>query len=224
MVPIRPSRLASAGLVFLLACSACVRPAEEPTTGPSPSGAGGDSDNGDGPKPYAEVVTEEAVTDSGMVHVHRVDDKILFEIPNDVLGREILLVTRTVRVPTGMGYGGGKLNTQVLRWEKNGGDEERIFLRVVTHVNVADDSLPVFEAVRNANFETILHAFDIEAFNEDTTTVVIDVSSLFESDIPMLGLRQSFRDQYRVRSLDSNRSYVVSVKSFDSAKTSFSVG
>ena len=218
MVPIRPSRLASAGLVFLLAGSGCVRPAEEPGTGPSPSsargGAGSSSDDGDGPKPYVEVVTEEAVTDSGMVHVHRVDDKILFEIPNDVLGREILLVTRTVRVPTGMGYGGGKLNTQVLRWEKNGGDEERIFLRVVTHVNVADDSLPVFEAVRNANFETILHAFDIEAFNEDTTTVVIDVSSLFESDIPMLGLRQSFRDQYRVRSLDSNRSYVVSVKSF----------
>ena len=71
-----------------------------------------------------------------------------------------------------------------------------------------------FQAVRNANFETILHAFDVEAYNEDTTSVVIDATSLFTTDIPMLGLRQSFRDQYRIRSLDSNRTYIEWVKSF----------
>ena len=199
-------------LILLLAASGCVRPFARPSAGPSASG--GDGGDDDGPAPYAEVVTEEAVTDSGMVHVHRVDDQILFEIPNDLLEREILLVTRTASVPDGMGYGGQKLNTQVVRWERNGSNDERIFLRVVTHANVAEEALPVARAVRSANFEAILRAFDIEALNDDSTSVVIDATPLFESDIPMLGLRQSFRDQYRIRSLDSDRTYVDWVKSF----------
>lgn len=219
-IPIRTRHFVTLCLGLFVAFSACVRPAQGPETGPSPGNGesgkpgsrGGAEDNQ--PKPYAEVITEDAVTDSGMVHVHRIDEKVLFEIPDDLLDREILLVTRTARVPTGFGYGGSKLNTQTLRWEKNGTDDERIFLRVVTYENVADDSLPVFQAVRNANFETILHAFDVEAYNEDTTSVVIDATSLFTTDIPMLGLRQSFRDQYRIRSLDSNRTYIEWVKSF----------
>ena len=207
-------------LSLLIVATGCIRPFARPAPGPSASGGGGPgarSGGGaddDGPEPYSEVVTEEAVTDSGMVHVHRVDDKWLFEIPEEILGREILLVSRLASVPEGMGYGGQKANTQVLRWERNGPDDERIFLRVVRHTNVADEALPVARAVRGANFEPILRAFDIEALNDDSTSVVIDATPLFESDTPMLGLSQSRRDAYRVRSLDSNRTYVDWIKSF----------
>ena len=208
-------------LALLLASSACIRPFARPAPGPSASGGGsggpggrGGGDDDDGPAPYSEVVTEEAVTDSGMVHVHHVDDEVLFEIPNDLLDREILLVTRIASVPDGMGYGGQKANTQVVRWERNGREDEQIFLRVVRHTNVAEEALPVARAVRSANFEPIVRAFDIEALNEDSTSVVIDATPLFESDIPMLGLSQFRREAYRVRSLDSNRTYIEWVKSF----------
>jgi len=207
-------------LSLLIVATGCIRPFARPAPGPSASGGGGPGARGgggaddDGPEPYSEVVTEEAVTDSGMVHVHRVDDKWLFEIPEEILGREILLVSRLASVPEGMGYGGQKANTQVLRWERNGPNDERIFLRVVRHTNVADEALPVARAVRGANFEPILRAFDIEALNDDSTSVVIDATPLFESDTPMLGLSQSRRDAYRVRSLDSNRTYVDWIKSF----------
>ena len=42
------------------------------------------------PKPYAEVVTASAKTDSGMFIVHRVDEKLYFEIPDSLLGRDVL--------------------------------------------------------------------------------------------------------------------------------------
>ena len=210
-------------LSLLVVASGCIRPFARPAAGPSasggggpggPGGRGGSGEDDDGPAPYSEVVTEEAVTDSGMVHVHKVDDEYLFEIPEEILGREILLVTRVASVPDGMGYGGQKANTQVIRWERNGPDDERIFLRVVRYANVADEALPVSRAVRGANFEPILRAFDIEALNDDSTSVVIDATPLFESDIPMLGLSQFRRDAYRVRSLDSDRTYIDWVKSF----------
>jgi len=215
----RSAGACGAVLAFLtLALAACVPP-RSPATGPSPGttptrgpgGGGARGGDSEGPKPYRDVVTSEAVTDSGMVQIHHVEDRYLFEIPNAILDREILLVTRTARVPEGMGYGGLELNTQTFRWEKDG---DRIFMRILSHTNVADDSLPIFEAVRNANFGPIIQAFDIEAYNEDSTAVVVDATPLFLTDVPMLGLRQSFRDQYRVRSLDTSRSTIDQAKSF----------
>ena len=184
-------------LAVCSAITACIPPRSTPS-GPTPgAGGGGRRPAGpegrrgrpsEGPRPYAEVVTEEAVTDSGLVQVHHIDDTYLFEIPNEILGREILLVSRTARVPEGMGYGGLKLNTQSFRWEKR---DDRIFMRIMSHTNVADDSLPVFQAVRNANFGPILKSFDIEAYNEDSTSVVIDATPLFAKDVPILGLRRA---------------------------------
>ncbi len=212
-----PRPLLALAIIAVSSVSGCVAP-RPAATGPNPGAANGsarggqDAESSDGPQPYADVVTAEAVTDSGMVHIHRVDDTYLFELPNEILDREILLVSRTARVPAGMGYGGLKLNTQTFRWEKVEGD--KIFMRVLSHTNVADDSLPIFEAVRSANFGPVLFAFDIEAYNDDSTSVVIDATPLFATDVPMLGLRQSFRDQYRVRQLDANRSTIEHAKSF----------
>jgi len=213
-------RSCTLSIVFCSLLAACIPPRHAPS-GPTPGvvargensarSRGGRGGPSEGPKPYSEVVTDKAVTDSGLVQVHHIDDTYLFEIPNEILDREILLVSRTARVPEGMGYGGLKLNTQSFRWEKHG---DRVLMRIVSHTNVADDSLPIFEAVRNANFGPILKSFEIEAYNDDSTSVVIDATPLFAKDVPMLGLPQSFRDQYRVRSLDESRSTIDEVKSF----------
>lgn len=207
------ARALSSLAALTVGLAACIAP-RGPSAGPSPRDARGPrSDQEEGPKAYDEVVTEEAVTDSGLFHVHRVDGKLLFEIPDSILGREILLVSRTARTPTDLGYGGLKTNTQTLRWQERE-DEDQVLLRVVSHENVAADSLPIYEAVRNANFEPILKAFDVAAYNEDSTSAVIDVTDLFAKDEPMLGLGRGPRDVYRIRSLDESRSYVAWAKSF----------
>jgi len=47
-----------------------------------------------GPKPYKEVITDKAITRRGMFIVHKVDEKYYFELPNKLLGRDILVVNR----------------------------------------------------------------------------------------------------------------------------------
>ncbi len=206
-------------LVFLT--SACIAPRQGPSeTGPQaarqgtggPGGPGARGDQDQEKKPYSDVVTAEAVTDSGLFIVHRVDEKLLFEIPRPILGREILLVSRTASTATGLGYGGIKTNTQTLRWEEN--HDDQILLRIVSHVNVADDSLPIYEAVRSSNFEPIVRSFAIQAENEDSTNVVIDATDLFTKDVPMIGLSTSSREAFRVRSLDESRTFIEWAKSF----------
>jgi len=90
--------------------------------------------------PYSKVITKKAKTDEGLFKVHSLDDKYFYEIPDSLLGREMLMVTRIAKTASGIGFGGGKQNTQVLRWEKKG---KKVLLRVVSHQIVAADSLPV---------------------------------------------------------------------------------
>ncbi len=162
-------------------------------------------------QPYGKVVTKDMKTDEGLFKVHSKDAKYLFEIPDSLMEREMLMVTRIAKTASGIGFGGGKTNTQVLRWQRKG---KKILLRVVSHTVVADTVLPVHEAVVNSNFEPVLASFPIKAFNKDTTGVVIDATTLLTTDIKPLGFPQFYRTRYRVTRMDKTRSYVERVSSY----------
>ena len=164
---------------------------------------------------YADVITARARTDSGLFHVHTVGDRLFYEMPDSMLGREMLLMTSIAGAPAGLsGFltAGSVITEQVLRWERRG---DRIILRKLNYDNVANDSLPVSRSVRSNNFEPILQVFDIRAENVDSTTVVIDVTELFKEDVPAIsGLTNTQRTTFRVRRLDPRRSLIDYARSY----------
>ena len=162
-------------------------------------------------QPYGKVVTKKHKTDEGLFKVHSKDNSYLFEIPDSLLNREMLMVTRIAKTAAGIGFGGGKTNTQVLRWEKK---QKKILLRVVSHSIVADTVLPVHEAVVNSNFEPILFSFPIKAFSKDSTATVIDATTLFSTDVKPLGFPQFRRRGYQITRMDKSRSYIERVSSY----------
>ncbi|MGW8123344.1 zinc-dependent metalloprotease [Roseivirga echinicomitans] len=163
------------------------------------------------PKPYDEVITKDAVTDNGLFKVHKIDDKYFFEIPNDLLGRDMLMVSRIAKTASGIGFGGGKTSTLMLRWERF---ENKILLKIISTQVTAADSLPISEAVRNSNLDPILASFQVEAISKDGNGTVIDATPLLTSDIKPLGFPQFYRTQYKVSRMDSDRSYVTRVNSY----------
>jgi len=199
---------------FASGCSALKKGSSSADSGASTDSAsdGEDKDKDkDAIKAYDDVIKEDFAKDEGLFTVHRDDQTLYYEIPNDLLGTELLLVTRIAKTADNIGYGGEKANTQVVRWERI---DDTIMLRVVAHQNVASEEDPIFRAVQNSNFEPIIKAFEIKAYNEDTTGVVIDVSSLFTSDVPSLGLQRRRRTTYGVRRVDADRTYLVSANSY----------
>jgi hypothetical protein len=203
-------------LVAAVSINACSK--GQAQTQPSPQGTGRPGQASPGVKPYKEVITAKAVSDSGLFVVHKIDDKFYYEIPMGLLDKEMLLVSRRARTAQNIGYGGMKNNTQSVRWQKH---DNKVLLRVVSYQNVASDSLPIYEAVVNSNFEPIVMAFDIAAFNikadsaaADTVAAVIEVTDLFTTDVPLLGLNSGTREQYRVRTLDKNRTFIDWAKSY----------
>ena len=162
-------------------------------------------------QPYKKVITKDAVTDKGLFDVHRIDEKYFYEIPDSIFDREMLMVTRIAKTAAGLGFGGGKVNTQVLRWQRKG---KKIMLRVVSHNVHAADSLPVSEAVHNSNFEPVLYTFPIKAIGKDSITTVIEVTDLFGKDVKSLGLPQFYRSRYAASRLDGSKSFIETVKSY----------
>ena len=164
-------------------------------------------------KPYGKIITKDAKTDEGLFTVHQVKDKYYFEIPDSLFNREMLMVTRIAKTAAGMGFGGGKQNEQVLRWQKNG---KKVNLRVVSYRVYAADSLPVHEAVENSNFEPVLHSFDIKTKKKDSikNTTVIRVDDFFNGDVKPLSINQSYRKRYKISRLDKDRSYLDTLRSY----------
>jgi hypothetical protein len=162
--------------------------------------------NRNGLKPYDEVITEEAESDDGVFTVHRLDDKVFYEIPEAELGREFLWVSRIARTSEGVGYGGQALGNRVVKWERHG---DRVLLKSVSYAIVAGADRPIAQAVEAANNDAIIKAFDIEALSE-TGAPVIDVTSLFNMEVPEF----SARSRLQARGFARDRSFVESVTAF----------
>jgi len=168
-----------------------------------------------GPRPYAQVITPRAHTEKGGVTVHKVDDRYFFEVPDSLMGRDFLMVTRVSGVPAGAGgfqSAGSSLNERMVRWERA---TDRVLLKSIGHDAVADDSLPIAKSVAQNNYAPIIGAFPIAAFARDSNAYVIDVTDFFNTDNPATsGLGANQRRTYGVRRFDPARSYISGVRGF----------
>mgnify|MGYP006278726141 CR=1 FL=1 len=165
-------------------------------------------------KSFTDVVPEDATTDEGLITTHRTEDALYFGIPDSLMGREILTVSRVSKTQEGfLGVfvgGGFKVNTQVFRWERKG---DQLLLRVASYEKSADEEDPVFQAVQNSSFEPIIKSFDIKSPNRDSTGVLINAKSLF-TDTEAFGIPRQYRQIYQARRIDNSRTYLSGVESF----------
>jgi hypothetical protein len=164
-----------------------------------------------GPKSYKEVITPKAKSKEGLFKVHQIDNKYFYEIPDSLLGRDMLMVVRIAKTADGIGYGGENTNNLMVRWEKN---QDDILLKVVSVNNYAADSLPIAMAVKASNLEPILQRFDIKSRATDSTGTVIEATDLFSKDNQALGLQRNRRTEYKVSRLDNERSYISYIHSY----------
>ncbi|MDQ2890688.1 MAG: zinc-dependent metalloprotease [Gemmatimonadota bacterium] len=163
------------------------------------------------PRPYSRVITAAAKTRRGLFAVHRVGDKLYFEIPRRELNKDMLLVGRYARAaaadpnsPTGgFGeYGGDQFGERTLNWERNG---NRVILRSPSFAITADTSLAVYRAVQSSNYAPIVAVFNVEAYGPDSAAV-IDVTRLYTTSVPEFAAIRG--------TIDERRSYVESAIAF----------
>jgi hypothetical protein len=167
------------------------------------------------PRAFRDVVPAAAATDSGFIIVHRTDDRLFFEIPDSVQGRELLLISRWAGVPPNFGGftpAGMSAQEQVVVWERTG---NRMLLRKRSYDEVAADTTPIYMSVAVNNLAPIVASFPVAAHGPAGGTAVIDVTDFFRNDTPAIsGLRPAQRRQFGVRRLDPDRSFITFARAF----------
>jgi len=177
-----------------------------------------------GAKPYNTVITKNARTSTGFFTVHKIEEKYFFEIPDSILGRDILVVSRLAKAGADMrssgsmaGYAGDQINENVIRFEKGPGN--RLFIRDISYSeHSADSTQPMYRAVVNSNIQPIVSALDIKAYHKDSVSgvnsIVIEITDLLNGDNDIFFFATRAKTAFKVAAYQPDKSYLLEVKTF----------
>mgnify|MGYP000421854964 FL=1 len=155
-----------------------------------------------------------AVTKDGLFKIHTIKEKIYFEIPNEVLGKDLLIVNKISSVPAQINNAGINkginYENKLIRFykdEKNNKVWAKTFDPKIS-VNKKDN---IARSVQDNYVESIIEGFEIKTYGKDSA-VVVQVNNVFN------GTSKSFNNLFdnigmggSVRTKDS---YIEEVKSF----------
>jgi len=159
---------------------------------------------------YASVVPPSAETGEGLFHVHQVDGRLLFEIPDSILGRDMLIMSRFDKTQDGFSQVGAMMAPNLLvRWERR---DDRIMIRGPSYSITADPADRVHRSVENSTFPSVIAALPIQARGSGTS--VVDVTDLYLGDHPPFSMPQNQRSSLQVRSHDRDRSWLEFARTF----------
>ncbi len=156
--------------------------------------------SGDDPKPYDEVITEDAITREGLFTTHRIGDDLFFEIPASELEREMLLIARPVENSAASGFFGGGPRL-IVQWERQG---NRVILREKSYDVTAEPDSAIHRQVAGMRKGPVIAAFDVAAYGPDSAAVV-DVTELYTTPNVRMG---------SIEGLQRDRSWIEQAWSF----------
>ena len=169
--------------------------------------------------PYEKLFKGKASeTVKGLLTIHKMDDKVYFEIPLGLLNRDMLLGS-TISETTSNWFGSvGEKPTDPLHVVFTRTDSIISLRQVNTSYETDVESLK--QRIAESSRPAVMHNFGILAYNLDSTAVVVDVSEFFLSDneqippfspyAPILG-----QGRWIVKEFKKDKSQLGRVKAFD---------
>ncbi len=164
-------------------------------------------------KKYSEVITKDMHTSKGFITVHSKEDDYYFEVPFSLFGKDILIVNRVAEASVDMRNGiwglvGDDVGQGVYRFEKGRGN--KLFLRRISFSEYTGDSTkPMYASVQKNNLQAIAAVFPIVAYNQDSTSAVLNMGEFLNSDNDILYFsKQAFKDRAGMGAQQNDRSYI----------------
>ncbi len=169
---------------------------------------------------YDKLFKEKHDIAKGMFTLHKMKEKIYFEIPLKMLGRDMLIAsTVTETSDNGNGIVGGKSDPIHITFTKSGNN---IQLRRISSDVITDNPLSgIAKAIEKSKTGSVMKNFKIEAYTNDSTAVVVEMTSFFAgenkdlSPFDKYSSYTSFAGLKRTESFQQDRSFPGSIKSFD---------
>jgi hypothetical protein len=173
------------------------------------------------PKPYKEVITANAITSKGLFTIHKIEERYYFEIPDSLLGKDLLTVNRISKAAAGnrpfngnLGLAGDEIGENVIQFIKSRND--KIFFKRISFQEISNDSSAngMYRSVQNSNLQPIVASFDIKAIGPDSLSSVIDVTDFLNNDNDILFFNAGLKKVYALGTIQPDKSYTQSMLSF----------
>lgn len=170
-------------------------------------------------KEYKELL-KDAKTQDGLFKIHQVKGKYYFEIPINIVGKDILISSRVSKVSTPVNIVAGRMPREPIMISFDYDTiQKKVYLLQKSIEYLVDKDSEIYSSYQNNHIDAIWKSFKIEAFNEDSTSMVVNFDKLFLSNEkvfnPFVGSAGGAGGMLEFTgSLDSDKSKIVAIKPF----------
>jgi hypothetical protein len=168
---------------------------------------------------YDKLFKEKHEKAEGMFTLHKVKEKVYFEIPLEMMGRDMLIASTVTETSNNAnGIVGAKPNPLHITFSKTG---ERVQLRRMhTGVITDNESSNIADAIKRSSIGSVMESMKIEAYNSDSSAVVVDMTSYFVGDnkeltpFDMYSQYTMFNGLKRTETFQQDKSFLEEIKAF----------
>ena len=163
--------------------------------------------------PYEKLIKEGGSIQKGLFTVRHIKDDWYLEVPDSLLGRMLLAVTRFTSTPQGFKmFSGEEVNRSAIYLEQYG--EKTIFLREYVQSQYAKPDDRIAISLKQSTADPIVAKFEVIGRNSDTGGQLINVSKFLLTDNKVSGFTSSDRTILSIGSIQTDRTFIDTIKTY----------
>ena len=163
--------------------------------------------------PYHKVVKEGGSVREGLFTVRHIKDDWYFEVPDELLGRMLLAVTRFTSVPQDFRmFSGEEVNRSAIYLEQY--NDKAIFLREYVQSSFADSKDRIAISLKQSTVDPIVYKFEVIGRNPNTKAQLINVTKWIMSENKVTSFTNSDRTSLSLGGLMNDRTFIDSIKTY----------
>ena len=167
----------------------------------------------DDKSPYAKLMKEGGSMREGLFTVRHIKADWYLEVPDSLVGRLMLAVTRFASVPQGFKLiSGEEVNRSAIYLEQHG--EKTLLMREYVRSQFARANDRIATSLERSVADPIIYKFDVIGRNPQTQAQLINITKWLMSDNKVTSFSASDRTIVGVGALQNDRSFVDTIKTY----------
>jgi len=163
--------------------------------------------------PYLKIVKEGGSVREGLFAVRHIKDDWYLEVPDSLLGRMMLAVTRFTSVPQEFKMvTGEEVNRSAVYFEQYG--EKTIFLREYVQSQYAKPEDRIAISLKQSTIDPIVWKFDVIGRNPETNAQLINVTKWLMGENKVTNFSSLDRTLVGIGSLQTDRTFIDTIKTY----------
>ena len=131
---------------------------------------------------YEKLFKKDHIQAKGLINLHRVDNKLYFELPLQLLGKDMLLGSTVTEISDNGDAIVGQKPKEPLHIQFTMIDSTIQLRQIFNYSITRDEDKNIADAIEKANIGAIIGVYKVEAYNPDSTAVVFNITKLFVGD------------------------------------------